>query len=145
VSQMFSGTATPKMDAKGRIFLPAKFREAMKEGLVITRGQDRALDVRTKADFDVFTEKFAQASQTDGRIRAYGRMLFALASEQIPDAQGRITITPELRKYAELEGEVVVIGLYNRLEIWQPAKWEAYTDMQEPSYSDIQEEILPGF
>ena len=72
-------------------------------------------------------------------------MLFALASEQIPDAQGRITITPELRKYAELEGEVVVIGLYNRLEIWQPAKWEAYTDMQEPSYSDIQEEILPGF
>ena len=58
---MFVGTHTPKLDVKGRLFLPAKFREEMKEGLVITRGQDRALDVRTRAAFDEFSARFAQA------------------------------------------------------------------------------------
>ena len=142
---MFVGTHTPKLDGKGRLFLPAKFREEMKEGLVITRGQDRALDVRTRAAFDEFSARFAQASQTDGRLRAYGRMLFALASEQVPDAQGRITISPELREYAELDREVKVIGVYTRLEIWNPTKWAEYTQAQEPGYSDLQTEIFPGF
>ena len=117
---MFSGTYTPKLDDKGRLFLPAKFRDEMKEGLVITRGQERALDIRTQADFDVFTEKFQNASQTDARLRAYGRMLFALASEQVPDKQGRVMITPELRQYAGLERDAVVIGIYDRIEIWEP-------------------------
>ena len=95
---MFSGTHTPKLDDKGRLFLPAKFRDELTEGLVITRGQERSLDVRTKEDFAEFTEKFTNASQTDARMRAYGRMLFALASEQVPDKQGRVSLTPELRR-----------------------------------------------
>jgi MraZ protein len=140
---MFSGTFRPKLDDKGRLFLPAKFREAMGDGLVITRGQERSIDVRTKADFAVFTEKFSNASQTDARLRAYGRMLFALASEQVPDKQGRITVTPELRDYASLER--VVIGIYDRIEIWEPQAWTAYTEQQESAFSDIQEEIFPGF
>lgn len=141
---MFSGTFTPKLDDKGRLFLPAKFRDAMGDGLVITRGQERSIDVRTKADFDVFAEKFERASQTDARLRAYGRMLFALASEQTPDKQGRITITPELRGYAGLERDCVVIGIYNRVEIWEPGAWAAYTAEQESAFSDISEEIFPG-
>ena len=142
---MFSGTYTPKLDDKGRLFLPAKFREAMTEGLVITRGQDRSIDVRTKAEFAVFTEKFKNASQTDARLRAYGRMLFALASEQVPDKQGRISITPELRQYASLQRECVVIGIYDRIEIWEPSSWQRYTADQEAAFSDVQEEIFPGF
>ena len=142
---MFSGTFRPKLDDKGRLFLPAKFREAMGDGLVITRGQERSIDMRTKADFDVFAERFQNASQTDARLRAYGRMLFALASEQVPDKQGRITITPELRQYASLEKECVVIGIYNRVEIWEPRAWAAYTADQEAAFSDVQEEIFPGF
>jgi MraZ protein len=142
---MFTGTYTPKLDDKGRIFLPAKFREAMTEGLVITRGQDRSIDVRTKAEFEVFTEKFKNASQTDARLRAYGRMLFALASEQVPDKQGRINITPELREYASLQRECVVIGIYDRIEIWEPTAWQRYTADQEAAFSDVQEEIFPGF
>lgn len=142
---MFSGTHTPKLDEKGRLFLPAKFREATKEGLVITRGQERALDIRTKADFDVFAEKFRNASQTDGRLRAYGRMLFALASEQVPDKQGRITVTPELRQYAGLDREAVVIGVYDRIEVWEPASWNRYTADQEQAFANLQEEIFPGF
>ncbi len=142
---MFSGTYTPKLDEKGRLFLPAKFRDETKEGLVITRGQENALDIRTKPDFDAFTEKFRHASQTDGRMRAYGRMLFALASEQVPDKQGRVTITPELRQYAALDREAVVIGVYDRIEVWQPARWAEYTANQEVAFANLQDEIFPGF
>lgn len=142
---MFTGTYTPKLDDKGRLFLPAKFRDDMQEGLVITRGQDRSLDVRTAADFAVFSEKFQHASQTDARLRAYGRMLFGLASEQTPDKQGRISITPELRHYSGLEKDAVVIGVYDRVEIWEPRAWEAYSVAQEAAFSDVSEEIFPGF
>ena len=142
---MFSGTYKPRLDDKSRLFLPAKFREAMGDGLVITRGQERSIDVRTQADFAAFTEKFKNASQTDARLRAYGRMLFALASEQVPDKQGRITVTPELREYAGLDRECVVIGIYDRIEIWEPQAWSDYTAEQESAFSDVQEEIFPGF
>ena len=142
---MFSGTFRPKLDDKGRLFLPAKFREAMGDGLVITRGQERSIDVRTRTDFEAFTERFKNASQTDARLRAYGRMLFALASEQVPDKQGRITVTPELREYASLDRDCVVIGIYDRIEIWDPQRWSEYTAQQESAFADIQEEIFPGF
>ena len=142
---MFSGTYRPRLDDKGRLFLPAKFREPMGDGLVITRGQERSIDVRTRADFAAFTDKFKNASQTDARLRGYGRMLFALASEQSLDKQGRITVTPELREYAALERECVVIGIYDRIEIWEPQAWAAYTAEQESAFSDVQEEIFPGF
>ena len=142
---MFSGTYTPKLDDKGRLFLPAKFRDEMREGLVITRGQDRALDIRTRAAFGEFTEKFTNASQTDARLRGYGRMLFALASEQVPDKQGRVTLTPELREYAGLERDAVVIGIYDRIEIWEPSAWTRYTGEQEQAFANLQEEIFPGF
>jgi len=142
---MFSGTYRPRLDDKGRLFLPAKFREPMGDGLVITRGQERSIDVRTRADFAAFTDKFKNASQTDARLRGYGRMLFALASEQSLDKQGRITVTPELRDYAALDRECVVIGIYDRIEIWEPQAWAAYTAEQESAFSDVQEEIFPGF
>lgn len=142
---MFSGTFRPRLDEKGRLFLPAKFRDAMGDGLVITRGQERSIDVRTQADFAIFTEKFRNASQTDARVRAYSRMLFALASEQVPDKQGRITVTPELREYAALDRDCVVIGVFDRIEIWEPQAWSEYTARQESAFSDVQEEIFPGF
>lgn len=141
---MFSGTFKPKLDDKGRLFLPAKFREEMGGGLVITRGQERSIDVRTKADFDQFATKLQNAPQTDARLRHYTRMLFALASDQVPDKQGRITITPELREYASVQRECVVIGVYNRLEIWEPQAWTDYTAAQESAFSDVEEEIFPG-
>jgi MraZ protein len=142
---MFSGTHTPKLDDKGRLILPAKFRDELREGLVITRGQEHALDIRTLAQFAEFTEKFTRASQTDARMRAYGRMLFALASEQVPDKQGRVSLTPELRAYAGLSREAVVIGVYDRIEIWEPSSWTRYTAEQEQAFANLQEEIFPGF
>ena len=142
---MFSGTYTPKLDEKGRLFLPAKFRDEMREGLVITRGQERALDIRTQATSTSSPRSSQNASQTDARLRAYGRMLFALASEQVPDKQGRVSLTPELRQYAGLERDAVVIGVFDRIEVWEPRAWTAYTADQEQAFANLQEEIFPGF
>lgn len=142
---MFTGTYTPKVDEKGRLFLPARFRDSTAEGLVITRGQERALDIRPMADWVAFVEKFKNSSQTDARLRAYSRMLFGLASEQVPDKQGRITLSPELRAYAGLDKECVVIGVYDRIEIWEPQAWVAYSEHQEQAFADIEEQIFPGF
>lgn len=137
---MFAGTHTPKLDDKGRLFLPAKFREQMKEGLVITRGQDRSLEMRTAADFEDFSARLRDS--TDPRRRAYNRMLFALLSEQVPDKQGRITLTPELRDYAGLDRECVVIGVRNKLEVWKPANWAEYTQAQEEAFANLSEELF---
>ncbi|HEY1135030.1 MAG TPA: division/cell wall cluster transcriptional repressor MraZ [Nocardioides sp.] len=141
---MFFGTFTPKLDDKGRIFLPAKFREDMKEGLVVTRGQENALSVWSKEGFRRLTERIQDASLTDKGARDYIRMLFAAASDEVPDKQGRITIPPILRRYASLEREVVVVGAMNRLEIWNPERWAAYTEEQEPRYSSLSDEVFPG-
>jgi MraZ protein len=137
---MFSGTHTPKLDDKGRLFLPAKFRDEMREGLVITRGQDRSLEVRTAADFEVFSARLRDS--TDARMRGYTRMLFALLSEQKPDKQGRISLTPELREYAGLEKDCVVIGVRNKLEIWNPTTWTSYTRDQEEAFANLSEELF---
>ena len=137
---MFSGTYTPRVDDKGRLFLPAKFRDDMREGLVITRGQDRSLEVRTAADFETFSARLRDS--TDARMRAYNRMLFALLSEQAPDKQGRISLTPQLREYAGLDKDCVVIGVRNKLEIWNPTTWAQYTAAQEEAFANLSEELF---
>ena len=111
---MFAGTHTPKLDDKGRLFLPADFAEF----------SDRLRD------------------STDPRRRAYNRMLFALLSEQVPDKQGRITLTPELRDYAGLERDCVVIGVRNKLEVWKPEVWAEYTQAQEEAFANLSEELF---
>jgi MraZ protein len=142
---MFSGSYTPKLDDKGRLFLPAKFRDEMKEGLVITRGQERALDIRHAGRLRRVHREVQERIADRRPMRAYGRMLFALASEQVPDKQGRVTITPELRQYAGLDRDAVVIGVYDRIEVWEPRSWTAYTADQEQAFANLQEEIFPGF
>ncbi|RYE80987.1 MAG: transcriptional regulator MraZ [Myxococcales bacterium] len=137
---MFTGTYTPKLDDKGRLFLPAKFRDDLKEGLVITRGQDRALEIRTAPDFEAYASRLRDG--TDPRMRAYSRMLFALASEQTPDKQGRVSVTPELRTYAGLEKDCVVIGVSNKIEIWEPQAWAEYTAAQEEAFANLTEELF---
>ncbi len=137
---MFAGTYSPKLDDKGRLFLPAKFRDDLKEGLVITRGQDRALELRTSADFAAYAARLRDT--TDARMRAYSRMLFALATEQTPDKQGRVSLTPELREYAGLTKDCVVIGVSNKIEIWEPKAWADYTAAQEEAFANLSEELF---
>lgn len=137
---MFTGTYTPKLDDKGRLFLPARFRDAMGEGLVLTRGQERCLYVWTLADFARLTERLRDLPVANKAGRAYVRMLFSAASDQVPDKQGRISITPLLRDYASLERDVVVTGTMNRVEIWNPVAWADYEASTVDGYSDLEDD-----
>jgi MraZ protein len=141
---MFFGTYTPKLDDKGRLFLPAKFRDGLSEGLVVTRGQERCLTVWSNADFDRLTERLGEASQTNKGTRDYVRMLFSAATQEVPDKQGRISIPSVLRDYAALRKDVMVIGAMNRIEIWDPESWQQYTEEQEQKFSELSDEVFPG-
>jgi MraZ protein len=141
---VFLGTHFPKLDDKGRLFLPAKFRDELAEGLVITRGQERALSVWPEAEFVQLTEQLKQAPITNKGARDYLRMLFAGASNEVPDKQGRVTIPPMLRDYAGLDRDCVVIGAMNRVEIWNTENWNTYSAAQEQAFADLSEEVLPG-
>jgi MraZ protein len=142
--RMFFGTYTPKLDDKGRLFLPAKFRDELAEGLVVTRGQERCLTVWSLEDFGRLTERLAQAPVTNKGTRDYVRMLFAAASQEVPDKQGRISIPQVLREYASLSKDVIVIGSMNRIEIWDPASWATYSQEQEQVFSELSDEVFPG-
>jgi MraZ protein len=141
---MFFGTYTPRLDDKGRLFLPAKFRDELSEGLVVTRGQERCISVWSVEEFAKLTDRLKVASPTNKGVRDYTRMFFAGASDEKPDKQGRITIPPMLRDYASLSKDCVVIGAMNRIEIWDAASWQAYSDEQEQAFADLSEEVLPG-
>jgi MraZ protein len=141
---MFLGTHTPRLDDKGRLALPAKFRPELEAGLVICKGQDRCLFVFPTVEFDRFTQALRDAPVTDRRVRDYGRVLFASASNEVPDGQGRITVPPQLRQYANLTKDCVVIGANSRIEVWDAQAWQSYLDGTEQAFADIAEEVLPG-
>ena len=141
---MFLGTHTPRLDEKGRLFLPAKYREELAPGLVLTKGQERCLYVFPESEFGRIAEALRTAPVAAKAVRDYSRVFFASASDEIPDKQGRITIPPALRDYAALQRDCVVIGANTRLEIWDSAAWDAYLGQQEDEFSEASEEVLPG-
>src|ERR1700740_492713 len=100
---MFLGTHSPRLDEKGRMFLPAKYREELAAGVVLTKGQERCLYVFPVAEFGRITEALSTAPVTAKAVRDYSRVFFASASDELPDRQGRITVPPALRGYAGLE------------------------------------------
>jgi MraZ protein len=141
---MFLGTHSPRLDEKGRLILPAKFRDELAEGLVITKGQERCLYMWPVAEFARITEQMRQAPVTSKAARDYMRVFFAGASDEVPDKQGRITVPPALRSYAGLSRDCVVIGANTRVEVWDAGAWESYLADQEQAFSDLSEEVLPG-
>jgi MraZ protein len=141
---VFLGTHAPRLDDKGRLFLPAKFRDELSGGLVITKGQERCLYVWPMTEFQRLTESVRTASVTQKPSRDYLRVLFAGASDEDLDKQGRVTIPPALRAYAGLDRDCIVIGANTRVEIWDARAWEAYLAEQEPVFADLSEEVVPG-
>ena len=107
---MFLGTHEPRLDDKGRLVLPAKFRDGLEQGVVMTKGQDRSLVLWPMAEFSAYADRLREASRTDARIRSYLRVFFSSAFDQVPDKQGRITLPTSLRDYAGLDRELVVVG-----------------------------------
>ena len=141
---MFLGTHEPKLDEKGRLIMPARFREDLAKGLVITKGQERCLYVFPLGEFTAITERMRQAPVTEKGARDYMRVMFAGAHDEVPDKQGRVTIPSGLRSYAGLENECVVIGANTRLEIWDSAAWNTYLEDREKGFADVSTEVLPG-
>ena len=141
---MFLGTHTPRLDEKGRLFLPAKYREELAHGVVLTKGQERCVYVFPESEFGRLTEALRAAPVTAKAVRDYSRVFFASASDETPDKTGRITVPPSLREYAGLQRDCIVIGANTRLEIWDAQAWETYLAAQEDSFSEAAEEVLPG-
>ncbi|CAL8973302.1 Transcriptional regulator MraZ [Cellulomonas sp. T2.31MG-18] len=139
----FLGTYTPRLDDKGRLILPAKFRARLAPGLVLTRGQERCLFLLPLDEFRRMHEHAQAAPVTSKQARDYLRVLLSGASDELPDKQGRISIPPVLRKYAGLDRDVAVIGAGNRVELWDLQAWETYLAEQEAQYAETAEEVFP--
>jgi MraZ protein len=141
---MFLGTHTPRLDEKGRLILPAKFREELSSGLVLTRGQERCIYVFSQSEFEKVHEQMRSAPISSRQARDYIRVFLSGASDEVPDKQGRITIPPALRSYAGLDRELAVIGAGSRAEIWDAGAWSTYLEEKETAFSETDDEGLPG-
>ncbi len=141
---MFLGTFTPKLDDKGRLILPSKFRDDLAEGLVITRGQERCLYVFSESEFAQMHDRIREAPITSKQGRDYLRVFLSGAHAETPDKQGRVTVPAALRQYASLDRDLAVIGAGSRAEIWDAEAWQRYLAEQESAFADIEEEVIPG-
>ncbi len=141
---MFLGTHAPRLDDKGRLVLPAKFRDGLAGGVVLTKGQDRSVVVWPAAEFAAYAERLNEASRSDARVRAYLRVLFSGASDEVPDRQGRISVPTVLREYAGLDRDVIVVGNGSTCEIWDATTWTDYLAGQEDAFSGLEVEVVPG-
>ncbi|WP_138413952.1 division/cell wall cluster transcriptional repressor MraZ [Sinomonas gamaensis] len=141
---MLLGTHSPRLDEKGRLILPAKYRDELADGLVLTRGQERCLYVFSQKEFERIHEQMREAPISSRQSRDYLRVFLSGASDEVPDKQGRVTIPQNLRKYAGLDRDLAVIGVGTRAEIWDAQAWEDYLAEKEGSFSDTDEEALPG-
>jgi MraZ protein len=134
---LFLGTHAPRLDDKGRLFLPAKYREDLSAGVVLTRGQEHCVYVFTAARFATLAESFSTAPFTNVPARELQRVFFSGAYDEVPDKTGRITIPVVLRQYAELVRDVAVVGAGDRLEIWDAPTWESWITTKEDAFSGL--------
>ena len=138
---MFIGEYNHSIDPKGRLAIPAKFRLALKDGAVVTRGLDDCLFIYPKKVWMEEAEKLAKLSKNQANHRSYARFFLSGASEVVFDSQGRIMIPEPLRKFANLEKKAIVAGLFDRLEIWDQGKWEENKKHMERNGASIAEAI----
>ena len=143
-SAYFFGTFTPRLDEKGRLFLPAKFRPMLSEGVVLTRGQDHCVYGWTPEAFEEFSTRARQASFSNNQARNFIWMLFGGAAHETPDKQGRVPVSALLREWAALDRDCTVVGTGERFEIWDSVKWHEFSEQNEEGFADLSEEIYPG-
>ncbi|MFV8827047.1 division/cell wall cluster transcriptional repressor MraZ [Alkalihalobacterium sp. APHAB7] len=139
---MFMGEYRHNVDEKGRLIIPAKFREELGDSFVVTRGLDRSLFVYPQDEWKILEAKLKSLPFTKKDARAFTRFFFSGATECELDKQGRVNIASPLREYAHIEKECVIIGVSNRVEIWSKAIWEDYFMESEESFSEIAENIV---
>src|SRR5699024_5879237 len=139
---MFMGEYQHNIDTKGRMIVPAKFREELGERFIVTRGLDTCLFIYPMDEWKILEQKMKNLPLTKKDARAFTRFFFSGAVECEVDKQGRINIPQPLRTYATLEKECVVIGVSNRLELWQADLWNEYITDSDQSFAEIAENLL---
>jgi len=128
------GTHSYQLDPKGRISLPARFRAVFADGAVLTLGQDGCLFCFPKAEWEARAGEVRDRPLTDARARAYARMFFGKAEPVDLDAQGRLTIPQRLRGEAGIRREAVIVGVYDRMEVWDRAAHDRYEQTHGGAY-----------
>ncbi len=120
---MFLGEYQHSLDLKGRLILPAKFRDQLSDGAFVTKGRDGCLFVYTQEEFQQVAESVRERAKEGEAQRQAARSFFAGASDVTPDRQGRIAIPSPLREFAKLDKDVTVAGVYSRIELWDSTQW----------------------
>lgn len=142
---MFMGEHSHTIDAKGRLILPAKFRDELGTSFVVTRGLEGCLSVYTMEAWSDFAKAMQQFTTSKSNVRALKRFLFGSAAEVEFDRQGRILIPGSLREYAKLEKDVVVLGTGDKIEIWSKPVFDEYNAKVVPEMEDIAETLENSF
>lgn len=140
---MFIGEYTHSIDQKGRMAIPIKFRARLAEGAVVTRGLDQCLFLYPKGEWEKLASKLTKLPISQKDARAFSRLMLAGAMDLDIDRQGRINLPQYLQKYAQikLQEEVIIAGLYTRIEIWNKKVWEEYKKNAEKKSTDIAEHL----
>lgn len=138
---MFIGEYQHNLDTKGRVAVPSKFRQNLSGGAIITRGLDNCLFLFTNKDWEVLAQKIISLPLAQANSRAFSRLMLAGAVDVEVDQQGRVLIPEYLRTYAQLKKQVVITGLYNRIEVWDSEKWKSYKQKTESASDEIAERL----
>jgi len=138
---MFIGEYKHTLDDKGRIAIPAKFRDALASGAVVTRGLDTSLFLFPKEEWDKLAQKLASLPLGQSNSRAFARLMLAGAMDVELDKQGRAVLPEYLRAYAGMKKNIILAGLFNRLELWDEEKWELYKKKVESDADSVAEKL----
>lgn len=138
---MFIGEYSHNLDEKGRLAIPKKFRAVLAKGAVVTRGLDTCLFLYTKEEWKKLAVKLADLPFSQANTRAFARLMLAGAMDVELDKQGRVILPEYLRNFAGLKKQIIVAGLYNRLELWDQKHWSEYTARTEKASGDIAEQM----
>ena len=139
---MFIGEYHHNLDEKGRLAVPKKFWADLNKGAIVTKGLDNCLFLYTKNEWKNLADKLANLPFSQSNTRAFARLMLAGAMDVDIDKQGRIILPEYLRTFAGLNKNIVVAGLYNRLELWDQKKWEEYKSKTEKESSAIAEQMF---
>jgi len=139
---MFIGEYTHSVDDKGRLAIPVKFRAQLASGAVVTKGFDKCLFLYTMDEWQRLVEKINAMPVSQSNARAVARMMLAGAMDVTPDKQGRVILPKYLTAYAGVKSNVVVAGLYNRLEIWDTKSWQEYKAKSEKDADSAAEQLF---
>ncbi|MFA5357175.1 MAG: division/cell wall cluster transcriptional repressor MraZ [Candidatus Omnitrophota bacterium] len=143
---MFYGEYLHSIDRKGRIILPAKFRDSAKahfiEKFFVTRGLDKCLFMFSEEEWRSQESKFKAISFTKQQARTFNRLYFSGATEVLPDRQGRILLPQYLKDFAEIKRDVMIVGVSNRIEIWAKDRWQEFYGNSRQSFEEIAEKLM---